>query len=191
MKGPRESGVFDFAEEAGSYVVNEAADGERFGNPGMGAELLQLVANVFFDVLEGVKEGGRDGGGAGAILDSGAEILFAGVHQAAIGVVDDHDFLSAEKKVGDNQGAKRIFGDDAAGIADDVGVTGFETKGANGEASVHAGEYGEFALWARCEVAKLVGARIEFVGNENFVDDGHAGDSLTQGELNLAMAEKE
>ena len=124
----------------------------------MSAEFLQLMANVFFDVLEGVKKGGRDGGGAGAIVDSGAEILFAGVHQAAIGVVNDHDFLSAEKKVGDNEGAEGIFGDDASGIADDVGVTGFETKGANGEASVHAGEYGESALWARRKVAEFVGA---------------------------------
>jgi hypothetical protein len=179
--------VLDFAKEAGSYVVYEAANRECFRNPRMGAKFLQLVADVFFDVLESVKEGGGNGGSAGAILDSGTEILLAGVHQTAIGVVNDHDFLSAEKKVGDNEGAKGIFGDDSAGIADDVGVPGFEAKGANGEAGVHAGEHGELALGARGEFAELVSARIELVGNENFVDDGHGGDSLTQGKLNLAM----
>lgn len=65
----------------------------------MSAEFLQLMANVFFDVLKGVKEGGRDGGSAGVILDSGAEILLAGVHQAAIRVIDDHDFLGTEEEV--------------------------------------------------------------------------------------------
>src|SRR6266567_4404354 len=36
-------------------VVDEAADGYALGNPGMGAKLLQLVADIFFDVLEGIK----------------------------------------------------------------------------------------------------------------------------------------
>jgi hypothetical protein len=36
-------------------VVDEAADGDTLGNPQMGAELLQLVAYIFFDVLEGVE----------------------------------------------------------------------------------------------------------------------------------------
>ena len=92
-----ESGVFDFAETSTGDVVDEAADSDTLGNPGMSAELLQLVTNIFFDVLEGVEEGWRDDGGSGAILDSRAQILFAGVHQAAIGVIDDHDFLSAEQ----------------------------------------------------------------------------------------------
>jgi len=57
------------------------------------------VADIFIDVLEGVEEGGRNSGHSGAILDSGTQVLFAGVHQAAIGVIDDHDFLSAEQIV--------------------------------------------------------------------------------------------
>jgi hypothetical protein len=46
----------------------------------MGAELLQLVADIFFDVLEGVEESGSNSGRSGAILDSGAQVLLAGVH---------------------------------------------------------------------------------------------------------------
>src|SRR5260370_24052078 len=55
----RESGVLDFTEMAAGNVVDKAAYGEGLGNPGMGAELLQLVADIFFDVLERVEEGGE------------------------------------------------------------------------------------------------------------------------------------
>jgi hypothetical protein len=90
------SRVFDFAETPAGDVVDEAADSDTFGNPGMGAELLQLVADIFFDVLEGVEEGGSNGSGPGAILDSGAQILFARIHQSAVSVIDHHEFLGAE-----------------------------------------------------------------------------------------------
>jgi len=93
------SGAFDFTETSTGDVVDEAADSDTLGNPGMGTKLLQLVTNIFFDVLEGVEEGGSNSGLSGAILDSGAQVLLAGVHQAAIGVIDDHDFLSAEQIV--------------------------------------------------------------------------------------------
>ena len=56
----RWSGILDFAETATCDVVDEAADGDTLGNPRMGAELLQLVADIFFDVLEGVEGGGSD-----------------------------------------------------------------------------------------------------------------------------------
>ena len=62
--------MFDFPEKSAGDVVNEPADGDILGNPGMSAELLQLVADIFFDVLEGVKEGRSNGGGSGVILDS-------------------------------------------------------------------------------------------------------------------------
>src|SRR5712691_2988551 len=74
------SSVLDFAEIAAGDVVDEAADGDGLGNPGMCAELLQLVADIFVYVLEGVEEGGSNGGRPGAVLDSGAQILFAGEH---------------------------------------------------------------------------------------------------------------
>ncbi len=64
----------------------------------MGAKLLQLFAHIFFDVLEGIEEGSRNDRGSGAILDSRAQILFAGVHQSAIRMIDDHNFLGAQQK---------------------------------------------------------------------------------------------
>ena len=93
------SGVLDFAETSTGDVVDEAADSDALGNPRMGAELLQLVADIFIYVLEGVEEGGSNSSRSGAILDSSAQVLLASVHQAAIGVIDNHDFLSAEQIV--------------------------------------------------------------------------------------------
>src|SRR5450631_2855150 len=93
------SGIFDFAEEAAGNIVDKAAGCDLVGDPGVRAELLQLMANIFIDVLEGVEEGRCDGGGSCAILNSGAQILFAGLHQSAIRVIDDHDFLGAQQIV--------------------------------------------------------------------------------------------
>jgi len=89
----------------------------------MGAQFLQLLADIFFDVLEGIEEGGRNSGRSSALLDSGAQVLLAGVHQAAIGMIDDHDFLGAEQIVRYDQRAQRVFRNDASGIADDVRVS--------------------------------------------------------------------
>ena len=141
----------------------------------MGAEFLKLVADVFVDVLEGEEESGSDGGGAGAGLDTVAKVLLAGVHEAAIGVVDDHEFLGAEKIVGDEERAEGIVGDDTTGVADDMSVAGFQAESADGEARVHAGKNGEFAFGARGEAAEFVSLRVNFVCGEDFVDDRHEG----------------
>jgi len=39
-------------------------------------------------------------------------------------VVDDDELLGVQEMMRNDQGAKRIFGGDAAGIADHVGVAG-------------------------------------------------------------------
>ncbi len=91
----------------------------------MRGELLQLVSHIFIDILEGIEKGGSECGGSRQVLDSRSQIAFTGVHQSAIGVIDDHDFLGAQQVVGDQQGAQRVVGNDAAGIADDVRVARF------------------------------------------------------------------
>src|SRR5712692_1932307 len=146
----------------------------------MGAELLQLVADIFFDVLEGVEEGGSNSGGSGAILDSGAQVLFGGEHQSAIGVIDDHDFLGAQEVVRYDQGAQGVFRHDAAGIADDVRVSRFQAQGANRKPGIHTGQDGELALGTRGQFAQFVGARVNFVGGEDFIDGAHGQRSLTK-----------
>jgi len=139
----------------------------------MRAKLLQLMANIFVDVLKSVEKCGRDGCGPSAILDSVAQILLGGVHQAAIGVVDDHELPSVQQVMRYDEGAKSVFGDDAAGVANNVGVACFQTQSANRETSIHTSQNGEMAFGARREPAQFVGAGIEFVGLENFVDYTH------------------
>ena len=172
--------MLDFTKPSAGDIVDEAADGNGIRDPWMGAELLQLVADVFIDVLESVEEGRSDGGGSSAILDLVAQIVLGGVHQSAIGVIDDHKFLSAEKMMGDDERAQRVVGYDAAGVADDVGIAFLESQSTSGEAGIHAGEDGELALRARSQAAQLVGARVDLIGGENFVDDGHGGESLAK-----------
>ena len=81
----------------------------------MSAQLLQLMAHVFVNILEGVKTRRGDGRGSGAVFDAAAKVLFGGVHQAAVGVVDDHEFLGAQLAMrgGAQQGAQAVIGDDA------------------------------------------------------------------------------
>ena len=139
----------------------------------MGSEFLELVANIFVDVLESVEEGRGNGGSAGAILDTRAKVLLSGLHEAAIGVIDDHELLGSEEVVRDQEGAERIVGNDATGVADDVRVAGLEAECADREARIHASEDCELALGTRGEAAELVGAGVLLVGDEDFVDDGH------------------
>ena len=54
--------------------------------------------------------------------------VLGGVHQSAIGVIDDHEFLGAEQMMRDEQGAQRVVRDDAAGVADNVGVAFFSPR---------------------------------------------------------------
>src|SRR6266513_1041947 len=64
------------------------------------------------------------------------------VHQSAIGVIDDHDFLGAEQIVRNDQGAQRVISDEAAGVADDVRVSLFQSQGAGRKTGIHTGEDG-------------------------------------------------
>ena len=115
----------------------------------MGAQLLQLVADIFFDVLEGVEKRGSNSGRPGASLDSGAQVLLAGAHQSAIGVIDNHDFLSAEQIVRYDQRPQTVLRNDASGIADDVRVSGVQPQSANRKAGIHTGQHRQAALWTR------------------------------------------
>ena len=169
----RTSGVFDFTETPADNVVDEAANRNTLRNPWMRAQLLELVLYIFFDILERIEERWSDSGRSGAVLDSSAQILLAGEHQSAIGVIDDHNFLGAQQVVRDHQRAQSVFRNDASGIANDVSVSGAQPKCANRKPSIHAGQDGKAALGARGEFAQFVCARINFVCGEHLVDNAH------------------
>jgi hypothetical protein len=146
----------------------------------MGPQLLDLVANVLVNVLEGVEERRSDRRCSRSILDPVAQILFGGVRQPAIGMIDDHEFPGFQQIVGDDERTKSVFSDDTACISNNVGVRGLQAEREDGEPRVHAGEHGEMALRARSEPPQFMGARIEFVGLEDFVDYAHGFDSLAK-----------
>jgi hypothetical protein len=161
----------------------------------MCSQLLQLMAHILIDVLEGVEKRGRDGRRSGAILDSVAQILFSGVHQAAIGVVDDHELPGVQQVMRYDKGAQSVFRDDAAGVSNDVGVAGFQAESADGEARIHTSQYGEMAFGTRREPAQFVRAGVEFVGLEDFVDYAHDECSLANRDrrrrIHRALQERE
>ncbi len=80
-----------------------------------------LAADVVFQIFEGVKVDGGNGGRAGFRFEVIEEqiVVFEGQH-AAIGVIDDDEFPGTEQVMGNDQGAEGVFGGDAAGIANDV-----------------------------------------------------------------------
>ena len=55
--------------------------------------------------------------------------MFGCVHQSAIGVIDDHEFLGAQQIMRYDQGAQGVIRDDAAGVADDVGIPPLSVPG--------------------------------------------------------------
>ena len=115
----------NFAKLSAGHIINEATHGDFLGNPRMRAQLLQLMADIFLDILEGVKERGRDSRGSRAVLHSVPQILLGGMHQAAIGVVDDHELFGIQEIMRYDQGTQGVFGYDAAGVSNDVGIAGF------------------------------------------------------------------
>src|SRR5271154_5656141 len=88
---PARDSILDFAQAATGYVVNESTQGDLLGNPRMGTQLLQLMEHIFINVLKRVEPRRSDRRCSSALFDSRAEIVFGRVHQAAIGVIDDHE----------------------------------------------------------------------------------------------------
>jgi hypothetical protein len=165
--------LVDFAEFAGLDVVDEAAHRD-LGNERMVLDAGDLAADVAFEIDEGMEVIGRDGGETGLLFQSIEELVVGESDHAAIGVIDDDELLGAEQVMGDDQGAEGVFGGNASGVADDVGVAGLEAEELfNVNARVHAGEDGEFAGRGHGKAAEAEFCCVFFIGCENFVGDAH------------------
>ena len=90
----------------------------------MGFYTAYLLADVLFQVIESVEMPWRAVGRAHFVREPLFQFVFANFQQAAIRVVDDDELLGVQEMMRNDQGAKRIFGGDAAGIADHVCVAG-------------------------------------------------------------------
>jgi hypothetical protein len=144
----------------------------------MVVQLLQLLPHILLDILKSKKECGRDGRRPRAVLDSRSQILLAGLHQAAIGVIDDHKFLGVEQVVRHQQRAQTIVGHDAASVADDVRVPGRQPQCADGQPRVHTSKDGQLPRRPRSKPPQLVRPRVNLVRFQNFINHAHGRDSL-------------
>src|SRR5271155_3331064 len=74
--------------------------------------------------------------------------------------------------------AQAVLGNDATGVADDVGIAGFQAQGANREPRIHTSQDSEVTLRARREPAQIVSTGVDFVCLENFVNDAPGQNTL-------------
>jgi hypothetical protein len=73
--------------------------------------------------MEGV---GRHHSGSSLLLKFRPQFFILERQHPTVGVIDDDEFLGAQKLVRNDQRSQRIFGHDAPGVANDVGFSGFE-----------------------------------------------------------------
>ena len=144
----------------------------------MVVQLLQLLPHILFDILKGEKECGSNGRRPRPILDSRPQVLLAGLHQAAIGVIDDHKFLGVEQVVRYQQRAQAIVGHNAAGVADNVRVPGRQPQCADRKACVHTSKDGQLPRRPRRKPPQLMRPRVNLVRFQNFINHTHGRDSL-------------
>src|SRR5581483_5013934 len=167
------SGFFHFAQQTASHVVDKTAGHDLLRNPRVRPQLLQLVADILFDIPEGIEKGRRDGCGSGGVLDARSQILFGGAHQSAIRVVDNHEFFGAQQVVRNEQRTQAVVSNDASRVADDVRVTRSQAQSDDGKTGVHAGQNREFPFRTRSQRAEFVRACVNFVCFENLINGAH------------------
>src|SRR6266700_4150525 len=155
-------------------VVNETPHRNLLRDPGMRFHLLDLLAHVLFKIAESVEGHRRHGSRSRLLLKLRAQIfIFEGQHPA-VRMVDDDEFLRAEKLVGNNERPQRVFGHNSSGIPNDVGVSRFQAQDLrDDEPSIHACHDRQLTTWWKRKVSVSKVLRIGFVGFEDFVCDAH------------------
>ena len=164
----------DLAQVSGLDVVDGAADlaGEQVrALPDQPDRLPHVVVDV------GERAGRPRRPPAGRLLDQVGEADVVGGLEPALGVVDQQDLAGAQHVLGDGQRADGVLGDDAAGVADDVGVADLEPEHAEQRhPRVHAGDHGHRAGRAhRLAAGEL--PRPLLVRRQHPVDLGHRASS--------------
>jgi thiol-disulfide isomerase/thioredoxin len=126
---------------------------------------LHLLADVRFQIVEGMEVRGFGRGRSHLFGQPRLQFVFAHFQQAAVGVVDDDEFLRVEQVMGDDQRAQGVVGGDAAGVADHVRVAGMQAQAVlEQDAGIHAGEDGHVALGRTCQISQVKLRAKVFVG---------------------------
>jgi len=126
---------------------------------------MDLLANILFEIIEGVEVSWFAGDSAHFLSQFRAELVFIYSQQAAIRVIDDDELLRVEQVMRHDERANCIVSGDAAGIADHVRIAGTQAEAVLEEnAGVHASEHGGMAARADLEISEVETARKDFVG---------------------------
>jgi len=80
-------------------IVNKTPHRNMPRYPGMRSYLLDLLAHVVFKVTESMEGSGCHGRRSSLLLKFRAQVLILKRQHAAVGVIDDDEFLRAEKLV--------------------------------------------------------------------------------------------
>src|SRR5260370_3507386 len=180
-------GAFDFEKFSGAHIVKEAVDRNGFGDKRMIADAGDVIDHGLLLVADGEPLDVFTGAGARALADilealrgesrgfeaRGKQIAHDVIGEefhAAIGMMDDEEFASAQQFVTYNEGPNGVVAGSPSSVADDVGVA-FGQAGVFGgiKARVHAGENGEAARGRQSEFAPLteIGA-VSLIGFQDF-----------------------
>src|SRR5215467_4393077 len=168
--GAEGTGPFNLDKLAGADVVDVSVHLNGFGNERVVADALDVVAHGFllvldrepFDVFAGsrtrafanlTETGGSEFGTFEAGTEEVAHHIVGEELHAAVGVMNDKEFPSAEKFVADDKGADGVVTGASASVANHVCVAFGETRELGGvQAGVHAGQNGEAACGGHGEL---------------------------------------
>ncbi|QDU32705.1 hypothetical protein KS4_07390 [Poriferisphaera corsica] len=107
----------------------------------MGFKFGELCADIFADVRECVKLGRYAWCTLVVVCELGFEFVFVELGESAISVPDDEDVLNFSGFDGKDKGSDDVFGDDVAGISDDVCLAVLEAERFfDGDSAIHAGD---------------------------------------------------
>lgn len=82
----------------------------------------------------------------------GVELCLLHLLQAAVGVVDENNFLGVQQSLGENEGAHHVVGYHTACVSDDVRITVRQTEHLEDvHTAVHARNHGELTAWREGE----------------------------------------
>ncbi len=147
------------------HVVNEPTHGNIFRNPRVVLHFPHLLAHVLFKIIEPIEMGRFTGIRTHFLRQLRPHLVFLYLQQAAIGVIDDDEFLCVKQVMGHDKRTDRVIGGDASCIADHVRITRPQAKAMlEKDSRVHAGQDSGMASRADLQVAQVETARKDFVG---------------------------
>ena len=136
-----------------------------FRNPRVRLYAVHLEAHIGFEIIESVEMFGLIRGGTHLFSQARFQFVFTHLQQAAVGVVDDDEFLRIEQVMRNDQRSQRVVGGDAAGVADHVRVAGMQAETVlEKDAGIHAGEHCDMPIGANGKFSEGEIAREGFVG---------------------------